>query len=98
MMNSRFTQTVALSAEALSQEVSGETVILDLPSESYFGLNEIGTRIWQLMQEHGELQQVFDVMLDEFDVEPAQLEQDIRNFCSELVKSGLVTIDDQNAN
>ena len=93
-MTSRFTQKVTLSPEALSQEVSGETVILDLQSEAYFGLNEVGTRIWQLMQEHDKLQTVFDIMVEEFDVVPEQLELDIRNFCDELVKSGLVVLDD----
>ena len=39
-------QTVTLSPEVISQEVSGETVLLDLESENYFGLDEVGTRIW----------------------------------------------------
>jgi len=94
-MNSRFTQKISLSPDALAQELSGETVILDLPSESYFGLNEVGTRVWQLIQEHNELQKVFEIMLEEFEVEPEKLEQDISNFCEDLVKSGLVLLDDQ---
>lgn len=95
----RFTQIVTLSPEALFQEVSGEIVILDLKSESYFGLDEVGARIWKLIEEHGELQQVFDVMLEEYEVEPDQLEVDINNLLAELSKSGLVTYDDdQKAN
>ena len=39
------TQTIEISSEVLTQEVGGETVILDLKTESYFGLNEVGTRI-----------------------------------------------------
>ena len=42
---------ITISPEVMSQEVSGETVLLDLQSESYFGLDEVGTRIWQLLQE-----------------------------------------------
>jgi len=44
-------QTVKLLPDVLSQEVDGETVLLNLNSENYFGLDEIGTRIWQLLQE-----------------------------------------------
>ena len=62
----RFTQSVVVSEEALYQEVSGEIVILDLKSESYFGLDEVGARIWQLLKQHGDLQQIFDIMLDEY--------------------------------
>jgi hypothetical protein len=37
----------SISSEVLSQEVNGETVLLDLEGESYFGLSEVGTHIWQ---------------------------------------------------
>ena len=40
-------QTIAHSPNVISQEVSGETVLLDLDSEHYFGLDSVGTRIWQ---------------------------------------------------
>ena len=61
------------SPDVLFQGVSGEIVILDLKSESYFGLDEVGARIWQLMQGHGGLQYVFEVMLEEYEVEANQL-------------------------
>ena len=38
---------IQISPDVLSQEVNGETVLLDLEGESYFGLNEVGTRVWQ---------------------------------------------------
>jgi len=90
-MPDAFNQKVIISEEALSQEVNGETVILDLNSESYFGLDEVGTRIWQLLQEHGELRKVFDVMLEEFDVDADRLEKDLNELVGELEEAGLVT-------
>ena len=96
-MTGEFTQKVIISTDALFQEVAGEIVILDLKSESYFGLNEVGARIWQLMQAHGELQQVYDVMLEEFDVDAQQLQADIQGLVDELAAAGLVTIDGQEA-
>ena len=85
------TQKITISKEALSQEVNGETVILDLKSESYFGLDEVGTRIWQLLQENGDLQQTFNVMLNEFDVDAEQLQQDLNDLVGKLEDAGLVT-------
>ena len=86
------TQKITISEEALSQEVNGETVILDLKSESYFGLDEVGTRIWQLLQEHGDVQKTFEIMLEEYDVDAEQLEMDINELLEKLVSSGLVKI------
>jgi hypothetical protein len=83
---------ISISEEALSQEVNGETVILDLKSESYFGLDEVGTRIWQLLQEHGDVQTTFEIMLEEYDVDAEQLEMDINELLEKLVSSGLVKI------
>ena len=49
-MKFQTTDRFHISEEVLSQEVNGETVLLDLEGEAYFGLNEVGTRIWQLLQ------------------------------------------------
>ena len=86
------TQKITISEEALSQEVNGETVILDLKSESYFGLDAVGTRIWQLLQDHGDVQKTFEIMLEEYDVDAEQLEMDINGLVEKLVASGLVKI------
>lgn len=77
----------------MSQEVSGETVLLDLQSESYFGLDEVGTRVWQLLQEKDDLQGVYDVMLAEYDVEPDQLKDDLEELLGKLSDSGLVSLE-----
>lgn len=88
----QFSETVTISEEALFQEVSGECVILDLASESYFGLDETGTRIWQLLVEYGDVQQVFNALVEEYDVEPEVLEKDLRELILELDKAGLVDV------
>ena len=90
------TQKITISNEALSQEVNGETVILDLQSESYFGLDEVGTRIWQLLQEEKDLQKVFDALLQEYDVEAEQLEQDLIELVDKLIEAGLAVTNTNN--
>ena len=78
--------------DVLSQEVSGETVLLDLKGECYFGLDNVGTRIFQLLKEHGDLQKVRDTILKEYDVEEDQLENDLHELVAKLVEAGLVEI------
>ena len=66
-------QQVTLSDRVLAQEVAGETVLLDMASEQYFGLDAVGTRIWQLLAEHGDLRRTYDTLLAEYEVGEEQL-------------------------
>ncbi len=91
-MNITLSQQAKPSADVLFQEVGGEAVLLNLASESYFGLDQVGTRIWVLLNEDARLQQVFDTMLDEFDVEPAQLEADLLALVAKLAEAGLLQV------
>jgi uncharacterized membrane protein len=72
--------------------VEGEAVLLHLGQGKYFGLDEVGTRIWQLAEAHGSARAVLDQMLEEFDVEPDRLEADLDNLLRALAENGLVTL------
>jgi hypothetical protein len=87
-----FNQNLTISKDLLSQEISGETVLLDLNSESYFGLDEVGTRIWQLLQEHGNVQKIYDTLLEEYDVDAELLKKDLEEIIKKLNESGLITL------
>ncbi|RKZ48834.1 MAG: PqqD family protein [Gammaproteobacteria bacterium] len=85
-------QTVKVLPDVLSQEVSGETVLLDLNNENYFGLNEVGTRIWQLLQEQNDLEGIYDILLDEYEVDAKQLRKDFDGIIKQLMDTGLIAI------
>lgn len=85
-------QKVTTSSEVLCQQVDGESVLLDLKSESYFGLDPVGTYMWQIMEQHGDLKSVYEQTLQQYDVEPETLRQDIERLCSELSNAGLITL------
>lgn len=78
----------------MSQEVSGETVLLDLKGECYFGLDEVGTRIWQLIQEHGDLKKIHEIMLDEYHVDGEKLQRDLDDLVTKLVDAGLANLEE----
>ena len=81
-----------LSDEVLSQEVNGETVLLDLEGEAYFGLNEVGTRIWQLLQSEHSVAGMVDSLSAEYDVSREQLESDVSGLLDKLTEAGLVSL------
>ena len=76
----------------VSRELEGEAVILNLESGVYFGLNAVGTRIWALIQEHGSLRRVLEVMQQEYDVAPRDLENDLLQLIEQLQSRGLVNL------
>jgi len=92
-MNLDLNQTITLSPEVISQEVSGETVLLDLQSENYFGLDEVGTRIWQLIKETSDLQAIYQTLLAEYDVSEERLQQDLDNLLAEISGLGLIRLE-----
>ena len=83
-------QTFRIPEEVLFQEVSGETVLLDLASESYFGLDSVGTRIWALLKEDKSVGQVLDALLEEYEVDRGTLEADLEELLDKLLAAGLI--------
>lgn len=84
---------ITISSNILAQEVDGETVLLDFQSENYFGLDGVGTQAWQLLQEHTELQKIFDILLKKYDVDAQQLENDLSDLIEKLLFEKLITVD-----
>lgn len=85
-------QRVILSSDALFQELSGEAVILDLASSSYFGLDGVGVRLWQLLQADSNLESACQQLIQEYDVSREQLEQDLLILVEQLSEAGLVSM------
>jgi hypothetical protein len=81
--------TFVISKDAVFRDLNGEAVILDLNAGTYFGLNEVGTRIWQLMAENGNLRAVFDALRTEYDATPDTLERDLLALVSSFVEARL---------
>ena len=86
------TDEIQLSSEVLFRELQGEAVLLDLRSQSYFGLDEVGTRIWQLLAEHGRREPALEALLLEFEVDREILTRDIDEFLARLESAGLISV------
>lgn len=82
-----------MGSEVVFRELDGEAVLLSLATGTYFGLNQVGTRIWSLILEHGSLRDVFAAMSQEYDVAPETLEKDLLELVQQLSAKGLVVVD-----
>ena len=78
------------SVDALAQEVDDETVIMDLASEAYYGLNETGTHVWNALDGHTALSSIVDGLVERYDVSREVLMEDCINLLSALLDVGLV--------
>lgn len=79
--------------DVVFRELDGEAVVLNLDTGIYFGLDTVGTRLWELLVELGSLRAVHARMLAEFDVTPDVLEQDLIGFVGQIHERGLVAIE-----
>jgi hypothetical protein len=85
-------EKVVPSKDVLTQEVSGEMVLMDLSSEQYFGLDAVGTRVWNLLGQGTAPADLVSILLREYEVEQQQLESDIEELLGQLLEAGLVRI------
>ena len=76
----------------VSRELDGEAVILDMKGMTYLGLNQVGTRIWALIQEDGSLRKVFAALQNEYEVSPEALEADLLQLIDRLSAQGLISL------
>jgi len=91
-MKVTLSQQATAAEDVLFQEVGGESVLLNLASESYFGLDAVGTRIWQLLAEDPALSRAHGILCEEYDAEPARLESDLLELVARLSEAGLVQV------
>ncbi|SFV90142.1 hypothetical protein MNB_SV-4-1258 [hydrothermal vent metagenome] len=83
---------VILNQNIFAQEVDGEMVLLDMQSENYFGMDAVGTSIWQaLKEEGGEIANVLERLSQMYDADRQTLQKDLLAFVENLEKNGLVT-------
>ena len=92
----KLTDRLFASSNAVAREVGGETILLDLASGTYFGLDPVGARIWSLIEETDgfTLAQVCDALFEKFEVPREELEHDVTTFAQKLAEQHLVTSGD----
>ena len=85
-------QRIEIPDGVMMRELQGEAVLLNLDSESYFGLDEVGTRMWGALTSTPSAQAAFEALLAEYDVAPETLRADLAEFIDKLAAAGLVRV------
>ena len=85
------TETIVhVSADQVSCDLAGEAAILNLKNSVYYGLDPVGARIWNLLQEPRTVASIRDTIVAEYDVTPERCEQDLFDLLGKLEAEGLI--------
>ncbi len=84
--------TIAAAEDQVSCDLEGESAILNMTNGVYYGLDALGARIWELIQEPKTLNEVRDVIVSEYEVEPERCERDLVALLTQLNDEGLIRV------
>jgi hypothetical protein len=92
-----FSHRVHIPRDVIMRELDREAVILNLESEMYFGLDDVGSRMWTLMTESMSIHDAFETLRGEYDVEEERLRDDLLKLLGQLIDNGLLVLKDVEA-
>ena len=87
-----FSARLSAPPDVLVSELAGESVILNLKSECYFGLDEMGTRMWNALTTSDCIESAYEGLLAEYDVGEEELRNDLAELIEKLVNQELLEI------
>jgi hypothetical protein len=89
--------TVRAAGELLASAFGRELVILSLKDGVYYGLEDVGARVWELLQRPIRVSAIRDTLVAEYEVEPGRCGRDLRKLLQDLATRGLVDVRDADA-
>lgn len=89
-----FSCRVVIPDTVLFRELDGESVLLNLKTESYLGLDDVGTRMWTVLTTQPSIQAAFEALLSEYEVAPDVLRNDVEILLGQMIERGLVDLTD----
>lgn len=91
-MQIAFSDQVKIKPDTLVNVISGESVLLNLTSDSYFGLDQIGTDMWRHLTAEASIQAAYEKLLEEYEVDAETLRNDLTTFLEKLVEHKLIEL------
>jgi Coenzyme PQQ synthesis protein D (PqqD) len=83
---------VVASADQVSSDLAGESVILSLKNGTYYGLNAVGNSIWMLIQDPTTIDKIYEAILQEYEVDSQTCEADVQALLADLLSAQLIEI------
>ncbi|MEM9486950.1 MAG: PqqD family peptide modification chaperone [Cyanobacteria bacterium P01_F01_bin.116] len=97
MLDISTTAVISTVPEQIASELGGEAVILNLATGIYYGLNEVGARVWELIQQPCTFDSIFHALLEEYEVDSDLCKQDLTKILVEMKEACLVEVNDEKA-
>ena len=87
----KLVERINISSDAIARRLGDEIVILHIGSGTYFGLDPVGARVWQLLEEGKSPTEICEVMREEYDVSHETLKHDITLLLEDLLAKDLIS-------
>ena len=87
------TMRLRIADDVVCRDLARESVLLNLSTGTYFGLDAVGTRLWHLIAEHGSTALALEALLTEYDVDRPRLQKDVEALIDQLLVKELLTTD-----
>lgn len=91
-MTISFSDRVKVPDDVLISNLQDESVILNLDSERYYGLDSVGTRILSVLTTSDSIEAAYNKLIDEYDVDGEVLREDLLALVENLANQGLVQV------
>ena len=84
---------ISVAEEQISGDLlDGEVVILNMNDDVYYGLDQVGGNIWNLIQEPKTFGEIIQTLLEEFDVDNQQCSKDVLALLEDMLSKGLIEV------
>jgi hypothetical protein len=84
--------TVVSTRRLVSADLGEEVILLHLENGLYFGLENVGARIWKLLEKPVRVGEIERMLLEEYDVEPEKCHAEVVSLLNKLVDQNLVEV------
>jgi len=81
-----------VAQDLVSADLEREAVILNLKDGVYYGLDPMGARIWNLIQQPRSVTEIIETLLEEYEVDPQRLSNDLLGLLKEMAARGLIEV------
>jgi FAD synthase len=89
-MNDALPLAVTIGDAVLYQELEDEVVLLNMENQQYYGLNEVGAKMWKSLIEAGSVATAGDLLGETYEIEQAVIRADLDGLVRDLLKAGLL--------
>lgn len=91
-MQISFSDRVKIPNDVLISHLQEESVLLNLDSERYFGLDDVGTRMLSVLGSSDSIATAYESLLEEYDVDGQVLRHDLLVLVESLLQKGIVEV------